>query len=118
MFIPRRIAPHFFQFVKLAVFGQHNVYDNVYIIDQYPLQFVFALVVVRVFAGAAFYFVLNGIGYGAPIRLDTIEVGPIRLTDVAASVNQAPMDRSLLGMTFLRRLSAYEVRGDSLTLWR
>jgi aspartyl protease family protein len=64
------------------------------------------------------YRTANGIGYGAPIRLDTIEVGPIRLTDVAASVNQAPMDRSLLGMTFLRRLSAYEVRGDSLTLWR
>lgn len=67
---------------------------------------------------SASYQTANGVGYGAPIRLDAIEVGPIRVTDVAASVNQAPMDRSLLGMTFLRRLSAYEVRGDSLTLWR
>lgn len=64
------------------------------------------------------YQTANGVGYGASVRLDSIEVGPIRVTDVAASVNQAPMDRSLLGMTFLRRLSAYEVRGDSLTLWR
>lgn len=64
------------------------------------------------------YQTANGIGYGAPVRLGTIEIGPIRMRDVAASVNRAPMDRSLLGMTYLRRLSGYEVRGDTLTLWR
>lgn len=72
-------------------------------------------------AGLAFdrpYNTANGIAFGASITLDEIEVGPIRVADVAASVNQAPMDRSLLGMSFLRRLSGYEVRGDRLTLWR
>ncbi len=64
------------------------------------------------------YDTANGVGYGAPIRLRSVEIGPIGLTDVAASVNQAPMDSSLLGMTFLRRLSGYEVRGETLTLWR
>jgi aspartyl protease family protein len=64
------------------------------------------------------YETANGTGYGAPVRLGEIVVGPIRLTDVRASVNQAPMDRSLLGMSFLGRLGAYEVRGDRLTLWR
>jgi aspartyl protease family protein len=64
------------------------------------------------------YNTANGVAFGAPVRLEEIELGPIRLDDVAASVNQAPMDRSLLGMSFLRRLSGYEVRGDRLTLWR
>ena len=64
------------------------------------------------------YRTANGTGHGAPITLDEVAVGPIALTGVRASVNQAPMDRSLLGMSFLGRLSAYEVRGDRLTLWR
>ena len=53
---------------------------------------------------------------GAPVRLRRITIGPITLTDVAASVNGAPLKRSLLGMSFLGRLSAYEVSRDSLTL--
>lgn len=64
------------------------------------------------------YNTANGIGYGAPVRINEIVIGPIRLTDVQGSVNDAPMDRSLLGMSFLGRLGAYEVRGDQLTLWR
>ncbi len=53
---------------------------------------------------------------GAPVRLGEIVLGPIRLTDVVASVNEAPMGSSLLGMTFLGRLGGYEVRDDTLTL--
>lgn len=64
------------------------------------------------------YSTANGRVYGAPVRIGEIVVGPIRLTNVEASVNQAPMRRSLLGMSFLGRLSGYEVRGDKLTLWR
>jgi len=64
------------------------------------------------------YETANGTVRGAPIRLGEIVVGPIRLTNVEASVNQMPMRRSLLGMSFLGRLSGYEVRGDKLTLWR
>ena len=62
------------------------------------------------------YATANGTVRGAPVILGEVVVGPIRLTDVAASVNQAPMAGSLLGMSFLGRLSAYEVRNGSLTL--
>lgn len=37
---------------------------------------------------------------------------------VPASVNEAPMASSLLGMSFLDRLAGYEVRADTLTLHR
>ena len=58
----------------------------------------------------------NGTVRGAPVRLREIVLGPIRLTDVVASVNQAPMAGSLLGMTFLGRLAGYQVRDGILTL--
>ncbi len=60
----------------------------------------------------------NGTVRGAPVRLDEIVIGPIRLTNLRASVNEAAMDTSLLGMSFLNRLDSYEVRGDTLTLRR
>ena len=41
---------------------------------------------------------------------------PIVVTDVRASVNGAAMKRSLLGMSFLDRLSGYEVSGGRLML--
>ena len=50
------------------------------------------------------------------MRLDSIAIGPIILDRVPASVNEAPMSTSLLGMTFLRQLDSYEVRGDLLIL--
>lgn len=60
----------------------------------------------------------NGVGYGAPFR-GTLEVGPIRFDDFPMTINQAPMRRSLLGMSFLSRLESFEVRGDRLVLrWR
>ncbi|NIA68680.1 TIGR02281 family clan AA aspartic protease [Pelagibius litoralis] len=64
------------------------------------------------------YSTANGIGRGAPVRLDDIAIGPIYFDRVPASVNEAPMSNSLLGMTFLRQLDSYEVRGDVLILRR
>jgi aspartyl protease family protein len=64
------------------------------------------------------YNTANGTVRGAPVRLRHIALGPIQLNDVRASVNQAPMNTSLLGMSFLSRLSSYEVNGDTLTLVR
>ena len=55
---------------------------------------------------------------GAPVRLLRITIGPIELDDVRASVNEAPMKHSLLGMSFLERLSGYEVAHETLTLRR
>jgi len=37
--------------------------------------------------------------------------------DVKASVNSAPMEGSLLGMSFLGRIGGYRVLGDVLTLY-
>lgn len=62
------------------------------------------------------YATANGIVRGAPITLRSIEVGPIRLRDVTASVSEGELDRSLLGMSFLGRLGAFEVRDDTLIL--
>lgn len=60
----------------------------------------------------------NGVAYGAPYR-GTLEVGPMVVADFPMTINQAPMRRSLLGMSFLNRLESFEVRGDRLLLrWR
>ena len=64
------------------------------------------------------YQTANGTVRGAPVTLGEVTVGPIRLANVAASVNGAPMNQSLLGMSFLNRLSGYEVRGNVLTFHR
>lgn len=62
------------------------------------------------------YQTANGIGWGASVRLDSIQAGSIRFYDIRASVNDAPMSESLLGMRFLDRLSGFEISGDSLIL--
>lgn len=62
------------------------------------------------------YQTANGIGEGAPVRLNRIAVGPIEVEDVRASVNRAEMPGSLLGMSFLGRIGGYEVRDGVLTL--
>jgi aspartyl protease family protein len=61
----------------------------------------------------------NGVGSAAPIRIARLEVGPVRLSNVRASVNGAPMRQSLLGMSFLKRLTSFRAEGDRLVLtWR
>ncbi len=61
----------------------------------------------------------NGKGYGAPYLARTLEVGPIRLTGFKMEINKAPMSSSLLGLSFLRRLDSFEIRGGKLYLkWR
>ena len=65
------------------------------------------------------YRTANGIGRGAPVTIDRLRVGDLEMTDIRASVNQAPLDHSLLGMTFFNRLSGYGVQNGVLTLrWR
>ena len=58
----------------------------------------------------------NGQVTGAPVRLASMGVGPIVFRDVGASVNGGKLDRSLLGMSFLNRLSGFEIEGDRMTL--
>lgn len=65
------------------------------------------------------YQTANGAGFGASVVIGRLSIGPMRFTQVPASVNQAQMDSSLLGMTFFRRLESFEVKGGRLVLhWR
>jgi len=61
----------------------------------------------------------NGVAFNAPYVAPSISAGPIRLANVRASVNKAPLSTSLLGMTFLSRLQSFEFKGDALVMrWR
>jgi aspartyl protease family protein len=52
----------------------------------------------------------------APVTLRSLRIGQLELYDLPASVGEAPGSLSLLGMTFLKRLESYQVRGDTLIL--
>ncbi|HEY5411039.1 MAG TPA: TIGR02281 family clan AA aspartic protease [Caulobacteraceae bacterium] len=58
----------------------------------------------------------NGKGFGAPYVARALEIGPIRLANFKMTINQAPMSRSLLGLSFLNRLDSFEIRGRKLYL--
>ena len=58
----------------------------------------------------------NGVLRGAPVILDEVQIGPIALSDVHATVAEAPSVISLLGMSFLQRLDGYEVRDGEMVL--
>ena len=59
----------------------------------------------------------NGTTMAAPVRLDSITIGPITERGVDAMVSQpGALSINLLGQSFLTRLPSYEVRGDRLIL--
>jgi aspartyl protease family protein len=62
------------------------------------------------------YHTANGVVLGAPVRIDSINIGTISIDNVRASVNGAEMGLSLLGMSFLERLSSFDVKRGILTL--
>lgn len=64
-----------------------------------------------------YYETANGTVRGSSVRLKHFIVGGIHLSDVSASVNEAPMRNSLLGMTFFDKMSRYEVKNNILTLY-
>lgn len=63
------------------------------------------------------YETANGIVRGSSITIDDLNVGKIHLKKIRASVNEANMRNSLLGMTFFKKLRSYEVKNDVLTLY-
>lgn len=63
------------------------------------------------------YETANGNVRGASIQIADLRIGDIHLKDIGASVNEAEMRHSLLGMTFFKRLKRYEVKNDVLTLY-
>jgi aspartyl protease family protein len=58
----------------------------------------------------------NGLVVGADIVIYQLAVGPIRLVNVAGAVVQKNTSNSLLGISFLSRLSGYEVSDGAMTL--
>jgi aspartyl protease family protein len=59
----------------------------------------------------------NGVGRAAPVRLNKISIGDITVRDVPAAVSESGrLFKTLLGMSFLSRLSRAELRGGTLTL--
>lgn len=58
----------------------------------------------------------NGTTMVAPISLRSVRVGSIVVKDVRAEVAGKGLDYSLLGMSYLRRLSSYEVSHKTLIL--
>ena len=62
------------------------------------------------------YRTANGIVQGAPVTLGEVRVGPIVMRQVQGSVNRGEMGTSLLGQSFLNRLSGYGVENGVLTL--
>ncbi|MDK3073054.1 TIGR02281 family clan AA aspartic protease [Sedimentitalea sp. JM2-8] len=60
----------------------------------------------------------NGEVRTAPVRLDSVELGPVLDRNVRAWVNEGEMDKSLLGMSYLQRWNRIEITGNALVLSR
>jgi aspartyl protease family protein len=61
----------------------------------------------------------NGVGHATRVKLSNVRLGSISLDDVDALVMEEGMlATNLLGMSFLKRLSRYEVRDGMLVLER
>jgi aspartyl protease family protein len=59
----------------------------------------------------------NGTSFLAPVRLKSVHIGQLALDDVEALVAKpGTLNESLLGMSFLRRLTSYQVAGEFITL--
>lgn len=59
----------------------------------------------------------NGTVRAAPVELREIRIGQLAQRYVPASVNEAPMGVSLLGMSFLGRLESWSVESGRLALY-
>ncbi len=63
------------------------------------------------------YQTANGQGRGASVILKQMEIGSMRMENISASVNEAAMNESLLGMRFFNRLKGYTVKDGLLTIF-
>ena len=62
------------------------------------------------------YYTANGVVMAAPVLLEEVAIGSIRLEGVRASVTQSDLGISLLGMSLLNELSTFRIEGDRLVL--
>ena len=61
----------------------------------------------------------NGLGHSAPFKAQSLDVGGLRLSNVAMAINEKPMTSSLLGMSFLKQLDSFQEKDGRLYIrWR
>ncbi|MEL6171554.1 MAG: TIGR02281 family clan AA aspartic protease [Pseudomonadota bacterium] len=60
----------------------------------------------------------NGVVRTAPVRLDSLSIGPIEDRGIAAVVNGGELFQSLLGMSYLQRFESVEITDGKLILTR
>lgn len=60
----------------------------------------------------------NGTTYTAPVRLESVDIGPIHDRNVPAVVNGGALDISLMGMNYLTRFAKVEFNGSRMILTR
>ena len=61
----------------------------------------------------------NGINFVAPVVFDSIQIGNILVKNVRGYIAKDSSAGSLLGMSFLNRLSKYEIKKEgSITFWQ
>ncbi len=59
----------------------------------------------------------NGVARVAPVTLQSIRIGDIEIKNVAAVIaEQGKMSQNLLGMSFIAKLTRFELRGNKLVL--
>lgn len=59
----------------------------------------------------------NGIIAAAPVKIETLELGPLFLRDVdAVVIPDASLSSPLLGMSALRRFKRFDISGDTMLL--
>lgn len=58
----------------------------------------------------------GGITKGASVIIESIKINQVHIKNVEAMVLDSDLEQSLLGMSFLRELYSYEVRGDRMII--
>lgn len=58
----------------------------------------------------------GGVTYGAPVTLESIRVGKVKIENINAVILRTELEQSLLGMTFLGELHSYEVRQGQMII--
>ncbi|MFN3911085.1 TIGR02281 family clan AA aspartic protease [Hyphomonas sp.] len=58
----------------------------------------------------------GGVTYGAPVTLESIRIGRVKIENVDAVILTTGLEQSLLGMTFLGELNSYEVRQGQMII--
>ena len=58
----------------------------------------------------------GGITMGAYVVLENVRIGRVEITEVRAMVLKDGLEQSLLGMSFLGELYAYEFKGDTMII--